>query len=337
MTSRFSRKQQFAILVIMVIGISLLHYLTDLRHDRYHFFYSDLYFLPIILASYWFAFRGALMTSLAVSSYYLPFIFCHWQGGSPNDLNRLLSVVLYNSVAAFLGTLKGREVAASQRLVQTERLAAIGKSLAAVAHDIKTPLVAIGGCARQILKKQPLDDSTQAKLNLIIKETEKIEHMMHNMLDFARPLELQLAPTALNQVVANSLKLVAEAKKKKEIVIETTLSPELPPVTVDALRLEQVLVNLILNAIQASLPGERVLVKTLAKGAEQIVEVIDFGCGIAADQRGRIFELFFTTKRGGSGLGLGIVKKIIDAHQARIEVGANPGKGTIFRIILPGH
>lgn len=211
-------------IVILVVSISLLHYLTDQSRYHYHVFYGELYFLPIVLAGFWFGLRGALSTSLGITAAYLPFIYWHWQGFSSDDFDRMLSMALYNSIATFIGVLKDREIVAHERLLKTESLAAIGKSLAAVAHDMKTPLVVIHGFALQLQKKFKHDDPDREKSDIIIWETERLEKMMHNLLVFSKPLALQLSHGYLNEIVQRSLIIVAETAQKKEVTIESLLS-----------------------------------------------------------------------------------------------------------------
>lgn len=156
-----------------------------------------------------------MVASIGVTACYVPFVYWHWQGFSPDDFDRLLSVALYNLLAAIIGIMKDREIVAHERLLQDERLSAMGKSLAAVAHDIKTPLIAIGGFARQLQKKFNDNDPDRQKAETIIRETERLEKMLHTMLDFSRPLELQLYLGSLNELVLNSLLIAAESARKK--------------------------------------------------------------------------------------------------------------------------
>jgi signal transduction histidine kinase len=329
------RKTKITLIVILVIGISLLHYLTDQSRYHYHIFYGELYFLPIVLAGFWLGLRGALATSLGITAAYLPFIYWHWNGFSSDDFDRILSMVLYNSIATFIGVLKDREIVAHERLLKAECLAAIGKSLAAVAHDMKTPLVVIGGFARQLQKKFKTDDQGHEKLDIIIRETERLEKMMHTMLDFSKPLALQLSHGHLNEIVQRSLIIVAEIAQKKEVGIESLLSPDLPAVAVDVMRMEQVIVNLALNAVQASPESEKVSIRTSMVDKNIVIDVADCGSGISLDHRAKVFDPFFTTKKEGIGMGLAIVKKIVEAHKGTLEILDNAPKGTIFRFMLP--
>ena len=329
------RKTKITMIVILVVSISLLHYLTDQSRYHYHVFYGELYFLPIVLAGFWFGLRGALSTSLGITAAYLPFIYWHWQGFSSDDFDRMLSMALYNSIATFIGVLKDREIVAHERLLKTESLAAIGKSLAAVAHDMKTPLVVIHGFALQLQKKFKHDDPDREKSDIIIWETERLEKMMHNLLVFSKPLALQLSHGYLNEIVQRSLIIVAETAQKKEVTIESLLSPDLPAVAFDAMRMEQVIVDLALNAVQASSEREKVSIRTSMVEKNIVIDVADNGSGISLDHRDKVFDPFFTTKKEGSGLGLAIVKKIVEAHKGSLEITDNAPKGTIFRVMLP--
>ncbi|MBN1226421.1 MAG: hypothetical protein JXA79_05480 [Deltaproteobacteria bacterium] len=328
------RKTKITLIVILVVGISLSHYLTDQSRYHYHVFYGELYFLPIVLAGLWFGLAGGLATSLGVTACYLPFVYWHWHGFSSDDFDRMLSVALYNSIAAFIGALKDREIIAHERLLKAESLAAIGESLAAVAHDMKTPLVIIGGFARQLQKKFKNDDPDREKSDIIIRETERLEKMMHNMLDFSKPLALQLSTGSLNEIVQSSLILVAETAQKKGVTIESLLSSDLPAIAFDAMRMEQVIVNLALNAIHASPEREKVSIRTSVLEKNIVIDIADCGSGISLDHRAKVFDPFFTTKKEGTGLGLAIVKKIVEAHKGSLAISDNAPKGTIFRVIL---
>ncbi len=330
-----ARKTKIILIVVLVAGISLLHYLSDKSQYYYLVFYGELYFLPIVLAGFWFGLRGALTASLTITACYSPFIFWHWQGFSPEDFERILSVALYNSSAVLIGALKNRETVALKRLLKTESLAAIGKSLAAVAHDIKTPLVVIGGFSRQALKHIEKNNPARDKLAFVIKETGQLETMMKDMLDFSRPLEVRLSHGDLNKIVEDSITIVSETARKKAVTIECMFSRDLPTAAFDAIRMKQVVVNLALNAVESSPEGEIVTMRTSNANHGVIIDVADCGGGISLDHRKKVFDPFFSTKKEGTGLGLAIVKKIVEAHKGSLEILDNAPKGTIFRVMLP--
>lgn len=329
------RTSKIFLIAFLVLAISLLHYVTDQSLHHFHVFIAGLYFLPIILSGFWFGLRGALAASLGVMFCYLPFIYRHWENFSASDFERILSVLLYNAAAVVVGIMRDREIRIQQQLIRSENLAAMGRSLAAVAHDMKTPVVVIGGLARRLQKRFAEGDRDREKSTLIIRETERLEKMMHNMLDFSRPLALQLTRADLNETVRNCLRLVEDAAQKNEINIACGLSLHPLEVSFDVLRMEQVLVNLLTNAIQASPPGETVEISTASDGENVIVDVVDSGCGIPFEHRKEVFDPFFSTKKEGTGLGLAIAKKIVEAHNGGLEILDGGNKGVAFRVKVP--
>ena len=330
-----TRNAKITLNVILVAGISLLHYSTDKSQYYYHVFYGELYFLPIVLAAFWFGLRGALAASLGITVCYVPFVYWHWQGFSPDDFDRLLSLALYNSAAVLIGVLKDRETATYMRMLQAAGLTAMGKSLAAAAHDMKAPLVAIGGFTRQVLKKIKKNDPVCDKLALVIKETTRMETMINNMLDFARPLEVQLSHDDLNKIVEDSVAIINETARKKAVTVECILSQDLPTVPFDAIRMKQVIINLGLNAVEASPEVGIVTILTSNTTHGLIIDVVDCGSGISLDHKAEVLGPFFSTKKEGTGLGLPIVQKIVEAHGGSLKVLDNSPIGTIFRVILP--
>lgn len=329
------RKIRITLIVILVIGITFLHYSTHKSPYSYFVFYGELYFLPIVLAGFWFGIRAALAASLGITVCYTPYIAMHWQGFSLVDFDRILSIALYNFSAVLIGILKDREVVANEQLLKTESLAVMGKSLAAVAHDLKTPLIVIGGFARRLQKKFKYDDPNHEKLEIILRETEQLEKMMQNMLDFSKPLALQLSQGDINEIVEDTATIVSEKAQKEEVTIECRLFRDLPLVGFDAIRIRQVLVNLLINAVEASPVGEIVIVSASNANREVIIDVADCGNGLPLDYRMKVFDPFFTTKKEGTGLGLAIVKEIIEAHKGSLKFIDNSPQGTIFRIMLP--
>ncbi len=335
METKKLRNVKISLIFFLVASVTFLHYSTHESPYYYFVFYGELYFLPIVLAGFWFGIRIAMATSFAITVCYSPYIAMHWQGFSLVDLDRLLSLALYNLSAIIIGLLKEREAIAREKLLKTESLAAMGKSLAAVAHDIKAPLVVIGGFARQLKKKFTDHDPNHEKLNIIIQETEHLEKMMHNMLDFSKPLALELAQGDINEIVEESKKIVSENARKKAVTIDCKCAPDLPAVAIDVIRIQEAIVNLAMNAVEASPEGERVTLSTSVDDKRVIIEVVDCGSGLKRELRTQVFDPFFTTKKEGTGLGLAIVKKIVEEHKGSLELVDNLPKGMIFRIMLP--
>lgn len=330
-----SKKFKIILITIAVASITFLQYVTKHAEPRHHLFYEGLYFLPVILAAFWFGLRGSLTTSLGITILNLPYIHMYWKGFSADDFNNVMEMALYNAAAIILGILKDREQEGQRRLREAESLAAMGKAVSGLAHDMKTPLVAIGGFSRLLKKHLDEDDPYREKVDVIIEETLRLENMIKEMLDFTRPLQLYPAKGDVNQVVIQSLTVIAEMARDRNVTINHQLSQDLPPASFDAMRLKQALINLLTNAVDASPEGETVTIHSCQNRRNILLDVTDSGPGIPSDQREEIFSPFFTTKQEGTGLGLPIAKKIVEAHQGYIEVLDNLETGITFRVIIP--
>lgn len=328
------RKIKIIIIVILVVGITFFHYYTELEEHLYHLSYQGLYFLPVMLAGFWFGLKGGLGTSLSITILYLPFTIIHWNGFSSGDLNSIIEMVLYNAVAGVIGGLRDREKTMQRRLHEAGRLAAIGKAVSCLAHDLKTPLIAIGGFSRLVHKNLEENSPHRKKLGMVVEEVRRLEGMIKEMLDFSRPLELHRSKEDMREVIRQSLAIVSDFAEGRKVKVEWQFSGDLPLVSIDAARMKQALINLLMNAVEASSEGEAVTVQSYQKWRNLIVDVSDNGCGVPIDKKEEIFSPFFTTKESGTGLGLPITKKIVEAHDGSLEVLENLEKGAIFRIIL---
>ncbi len=224
---------------------------------------------------------------------------------------------------------------AERALRESESLAAIGRAISAVAHDMKTPLVAIGGFTRLVKRRIGEDSPVQDKLDIVIRETQRLEDMVKGMLDFSRPLELKPSPGDARLLVAECLTVVEPLARERGVVVLNRPGRDVPPVSFDAMRMKQVLINLLTNAVEASPEGGEVAICTRVADDNLLLDVTDRGCGIPVEKRDEIFLPFFSTKKEGTGLGLPIVKKIVEAHHGHIEIMDNPRGGVTFRVVIP--
>jgi signal transduction histidine kinase len=218
-----------------------------------------------------------------------------------------------------------------------ENLATIGKTVSGIAHDMKTPLVAIAGFSGRILRKLGADDPNREKLAIIYQEAQRLENMVKDMLEYARPLNLSRSPADVNGIIQESIAIVKAMAGEKQITIESRLSSNIAPVDLDPMKMKQVFINLLTNAVQASPPGESVFISSVCEEERTIIDITDHGPGISADQKENIFTPFFTTKKEGIGLGLIMVKNIVSAHGGEVQFFDNPPPetGVTFRVILP--
>ncbi len=329
-------KAKIALVALLVGGITFAHYFTEWNVHYYHIFYQGLYFLPIILAGFWFGLRGALGTSLSITILYLPFTIINWNHFSADDFNSVMEMVLYNVVALILGKLRDREIVTQERLWQSEKFAVMGKAVSCLAHDLKTPLIAIGGLGRLVLENiERQDFSFKQKLDMIVKEANRLGKMVSEMLDFSRPLELHPTKGNINNVVNESLPIVSGLAQARNVKVQNLSSGDPPSMFFDSERIKQALINLLANAIEASPEEGTVSIYCYHKRKELIIDIKDQGTGVPSDKREEIFSPFFTTKEGGSGLGLAIVKKIVEAHHGNLKILDEHEGGIIFRMTIP--
>ncbi|MGA2226114.1 MAG: ATP-binding protein [Syntrophobacteraceae bacterium] len=328
-------KLKVGVVSILIAGITFLTYYLGADWRYLHIFCRGLYFIPVMLAGFWFGLRGGLCASLAICILYIPYAIMSWKAFSEWDFDRVIDIVLYNMVALIMGILSDRQKVDQKIAQEAGNLAAVGRSVAAVAHDMKTPLMAIGGFTLLIKKYIQQDHPHIDKLDIIVEETMRLENMMKDMLDFCRPLELNRSHEDVSILIKECLELVAVEAQRRNIKVECKAVPRLAASAIDRMRMKQVLINLTMNAVQASSEGGIVTVRCHQKKSKIIIDVTDCGKGIPLGQREEVFTPFFSTKKEGTGLGLPIVKKIVEAHQGKVLVFDNPGSGTIFRVILP--
>ncbi|MFZ5624381.1 MAG: two-component system sensor histidine kinase NtrB [Gemmatimonadota bacterium] len=230
------------------------------------------------------------------------------------------------------------------RILQSEKLAAIGQLAAGVMHEINNPLATIGACVAAISGRLSPADLEGDKalgeyLGIIEKEVERCSRIVDGLLDFSRPKGITRAPTDLNQVLEDTLFLLKHHERFKRVTVERHLDPDLPPILANAEQLVQVFMAIMLNGVDAMDGGGRLTVITRRghRPDEVVAEVRDTGVGISRADLTKIFEPFFTTKPPGrgTGLGLSICYGIIEQHGGRIEADSQPGLGSVFRVTLP--
>jgi two-component system sensor histidine kinase HydH len=232
--------------------------------------------------------------------------------------------------------LKTRELLESQeRLVHSERFAAVGEAAAYVSHEIKNPLMVIGGLASQVERRLAEDPPAQEKLQIIQREVKRLESFLGDLRDFLRPAPPCKREIDLNQVIQDVQGLMADAAREKGINLEDRLDRRLPKVEADPNQLEQVLVNLVNNALEATAENGRIVLSSGCRDEQVWFSVHDTGKGMATEVLDKIFHPFFTTKDKGTGLGLAVIHKIITDHHGTVTVESAAGEGSTFTVRLP--
>jgi signal transduction histidine kinase len=221
------------------------------------------------------------------------------------------------------------------RVLQSERLAAMGNTVTHIAHEIKNPLLIIGGFARQLLRAPGFDDPARRKLTIMAEEVSHLEAMVAEMRDFVRRPPAQKTPGQIGVVVDEALELFQDTLSEHHVKVHRVDEGPLPAVVFDAKQVHQVLINLLKNAMEAMPRGGELTITSRVKGSQVEISVADTGEGLPPDAAANIFQPYFTTKEKGTGLGLAICQNIMEEHGGCIFADSAPGRGSTFTIQLP--
>jgi two-component system NtrC family sensor kinase len=229
------------------------------------------------------------------------------------------------------------KAATRRQIGRSEKLASLGRLAAGVAHEINNPLTGVLTFAHLLREKSNMDDQDQEDLDLIIRETTRAAEIVKGLLDFARERAVVKEPLNINDVIQRTIRLIRNQKLFDRIVIDESLANDLPEVEGDMNQLQQVLLNLSLNACEAMPTGGTLTILTSAQDGKAVLKLTDTGCGIKKEHYDQIFEPFFTTKPvgKGTGLGLSVTYGIIQQHGGTLEFESEEGKGTTFTVTLP--
>lgn len=369
--SRGARSPHLWIIVAIMAALTLVYYAGNTPLAQLGSFFTDafphdlhraLFLIPILYAAVTFRLRGALGASLAFLCIVLPRTFF-----SPYAAP-LIRPLLFVLFTAFIGVLTARLIErvekeekaraelnkahqdlqtyvqqlkeSQEQLIQAEKLTSLGQMAASIAHEINNPLAGIL-VYTQLLSKKLANDTLKREdaldyLSKMEAEVSRCSRIIRNLLDFARQKEPMLRPVDINQILEQVLSLVGHQAQLQKIEVVKEFSPSLPSVVIDPDQLQQVFINLTLNAIQAMPNGGKLILRSSAADTEVRVDVQDTGCGIPKENMSKLFTPFFTTKKEGKGVGLGlaVVHGIIERHKGRIKVQSEVGKGTTFSIYL---
>lgn len=333
-----SRNAKISFIRFTIVGITILHYLTvaEMRHE--HTFLRLLYYVPLVFGGLWYGIRGSLAVCSIVVVLYTPHMLIQWHGFSTEDFDRLMEGVLFVGIAVMFGILMDREKRHTEKLMMAQNHAAVGRAVNEIAHDMKSPLMAIGGFVSQVARQIPQEDPRRKKLDIVLKETSRLEQMVTEMLEFSRSVRLSKSPVDINELVMELTKLLSPNDAQFKVQLVPMIAPDLPTIMGDRDKIQRILTNLITNAIQASPEGEKVEISTERSGNGISIKIKDYGAGIKEDHKESVFHPFFTTKKSGTGLGLGVAKKITEAHGGKIYFYANENEpGVTFVVELPGN
>lgn len=356
---------RIGLLGLSILGISLLHYLTPLHLHYLHDIFQRFYYLPIILAALWFGFRGGLTCSLVVSIVYAPHILFQWGGQLTMEMEKYLEIVMYNIVGSVTGLLSQRErerslelqrtaegleesynklqaqseriIAIEEQLRRSEKLSTLGEMAAVLAHEIRNPLGSIRGTAEILRDDYRPGDPKHEFIEIQIKETERLNHVVEDFLRMARQQPVDLRDCSIREELETIVTLVTKDAHDRGISLRLEPYKEQAIIRGDGEKLRQAFLNIIINALQATTTDGSVsiVLDKIESGFE--IRFLDNGSGIAPDNLQRIFEPFYTTKPDGTGLGLAVTRKIIESHGGTLEIESEAGRGTTVSVRLPSQ
>jgi signal transduction histidine kinase len=307
------------------------------------FFY--LYFLLAIVAALYDGWRGGLLTAVLsglalarqTSNLYveLPFLLgVPLLIGLHTDRERRQKSK-YQELAGQLSGVYEKLQANFEGMKRAERLSAIGQLSAGLAHEIRNPLASIAGAASILRRNQPLDAKASKCLDIIDSEAKRLNRLLTTFLNFARPRPPRLQTVALDTILDSVLELAHHAIGRKRIDFRRSVAEDLPPIDCDPEQMTQVLLNLVINATEASSEGSVVTLAAEQDDQATVIQVIDEGSGVAPEDIDKLFDPFFTTKETGTGLGLPVAHQIVGQMGGLLTARRNPEGGMTFSIAFP--
>jgi signal transduction histidine kinase len=362
------RKILFAILVLVVICIGMLHFFTPGYLIFYHDMFRRLSYFPIVLGAIWFGVWGGLLLAVMSSIAFIPHVLLYIGEGTGTYLSELTEIILYIAAGTVTGIIAGREsrlrnrykslsekleksydklhretqllLEVEEQLGAAQKLSALGQLSASLAHEIKNPLSSIKGTAEILLDEFPEDHPKREFVEILLKETERLNNTVEEVLQFSRrgmqgEKKEQAETEPLSQVIDRVTSLLASQLRKKNIKLTVTGWEVGKAFFVAGEKLSQVFLNIILNGVDAAPAKGEISIETMKHADGYTVSVKDDGPGIAAELADKIFNPFYSTKEGGTGLGLSISKKIVESYGGTLTLSDAETGGACFTVFLP--
>jgi signal transduction histidine kinase len=350
--------QRGGILLIgaFVSGVAILTAVVPAAEISAHNILHHLNFLPLMIAGMLFGWRGAALAASFAAIVNAPGIARHWLDWPLDAKDQVVELAIFSAAGLIAGFLSDRERAQRRNLERTqqelegvylelqaniaemkkaERLSAAGQLAASLAHEIRNPLASMSGAAGILQRGTAPPEFVADSLDIIQKESQRLNKLLTGFLNFANPRSPRLQSTNAGELLRSVLSLASHSAEANGIRLRQLSADEEPEIACDPEQMKQVLLNLVINAIEASAPGAEIRLSTFAHSGNIAIEVEDDGAGIPREAEGRIFDPFFTTKAKGTGLGLAISSMIVSQHNGSLSFHANESGGTTFRIELP--
>jgi len=327
-----NRSRKIKTIVAALALATLLYYLPPLSKTFLQELLTRFYYFPIFLGGLWFGLWGGVRVALAVTIICLPRALMGSQHHGALFYDQLLELCLFNVAGPVVGILADRE--RRQRIINRELqyLATLGETVASVAHEMKNMVIPMRGFLRRIRENHALTDKASSYLEIVERESAKLDKMTQDMLCFARQMPPQREATEVGSLVEEVRQALHEEFREKGVRLTCSSHGLSRRVLLDRQRVCQALVNVLQNALDASPKGKEVQLCVSRNGGSLRIVVEDQGAGIPAEHLERIFKPFFTTKPKGTGLGMAITQRIVKEHGGEVLVESSQGGGT--RVLL---
>lgn len=355
---RSANRIRLGLIVAGIVFASTAHYTTPPSLILWHVIFQRMFYLPIVYAAIYFGWQGGVAAAFLSGASYIPHILTAWGQSPVYRVTQFAEIAFFFLVGIVTGLLADRERKRKRQLEQmadqlsklyqelqdsfeqlkrADRLSAIGQLSASIAHEIRNPLASIEGAVNVLEKPQTSEEMRQEFREIIRKECRRLNQLLTNLLDFARPRMPQYQEVEIDQLLGSVIGLVVHAAGQSGVSLRKELPLDLTRVECDSEQLKQVILNLVMNAIHAMPDGGEVLLAARQQDSNILIQVKDQGVGIAEEDVEKIFDPFFSTKKGGTGLGLSVAHRIVSQHNGTLTATRNADKGMTFSVLLPIH
>jgi two-component system, NtrC family, sensor histidine kinase HydH len=346
-----------AAILALAGAIAACQHLPLFVGPQWSHFFPRLYALPVVLAALYDGWRGGLILTLVSA---VAFLHQRFVGDdvslTASPAAAYLELISFGGIALLTGIYTDRERCRRQKhqqiaeelsgvyeklqtnfegMKRAERLSAIGQLSAGLAHEIRNPLASIAGAASILRRNQPADAKASKCIDIIESECKRLNGLLTTFLNFARPRPPNLQAVSIDSMLDSVVTLAQHAVGQKRIDFRRRVGPDLPPLECDPEQMIQVLLNLVINATEASGEGAAVTLAAEQAGDAVRIQVIDEGSGVAPQDIDKLFDPFFTTKETGTGLGLPVAHQIVGQMGGSLTAHRNSGGGMTFSIAFP--
>jgi len=350
------RRLQLSWLMAIVLIVGTLHRLAASNQMQWIYILQRLYYIPVVLAGLITGWRGGLGIAVLAGAAFAMGTPSIWTVSRIDALDQCLEICVFCLVGGLSGALTDRQRKQEadlrrtsnqlrvanhelesnfERMKRAERIYALSQLSAGLAHEIRTPLASLEGAATLVQRETQSDEGRRELLDIIQKESRRLNRLFTSFLEFARPRRPDLQRIEIGEVLDSVILLVRHAGDTSRLELRKQIEPGLPNLECDPEQLKQVLLNLVTNASQAMPHGGTVLLEVHHNGSSIDIDVHDQGGGIDEENLERIFDPFFTTKESGTGLGLSVAHQIVSQHKGMLTIARNSPRGVTVRVSLP--